>query len=80
MFGLSVAAGLVLFVAGGGALVGTRVIGTNHVAYVIGLFSYFGWALFVALFLGWLAAMAGASSARKILSRTVVGQEMRHAA
>lgn len=80
MFGLSVAAGLVLFVAGGGALVGTRVIGTYHVAYMIGLFSYFGWALFVALFLGWLAAMAGASSARKILSRTVVEQEMRHAA
>ncbi len=80
MFGLSMAAGLVLFIAGGGAFVGTRVVGTTHIGNVLGILSYSGWALFVALFLGWLAAMAGASSARKILSRTVVEHEIRHAA
>lgn len=80
MFGLSVAAGLILFLVGGSGFIGTRVVATTHGGYVLGVFSYFGWALFVALFLGWLAAMAGASSARKVIPRAVVEHEIRHAA
>jgi hypothetical protein len=80
MFGLSVAAGLVLFLIGGNGFIGTRVVAATQGAYVLGVFSYFGWALFVALFLGWLAAMAGASSARKVIPRAVVEHEIRHAA
>lgn len=63
MFGLSVVALLVLVSVGGSALSGgTGVNGTSHSPYILTVFADLGWAGFVALFLGWLAAMAGASS------------------
>lgn len=49
-------------------------------SYVIDMFSEFGWPLFVGLFLGWLAAIGGASTAhRKLAHPTPVQQQVRHA-
>jgi hypothetical protein len=63
MFGLSVAAVLVIASLGGSALSGgTGVNAGVHSAYVLAIASELGWMGFVALFLGWLAAMWGASS------------------
>ena len=69
MFGLSVTAIAVLMVAGGNAL-GTRLIELTHNHYLLGFFADFGWATFVALFLGWLAAIGGALSAGRELSHS----------
>lgn len=63
MFGLSVVATIVLVTLGGAALSGgAGVNGTAHSPYLLTVFANLGWAGFVALFLGWLAAMFGASS------------------
>jgi hypothetical protein len=82
MFGLTVAAGLVLYVLGG-SLAGA-VAGTMHGPYLLRMFSGAGWTGFIALFLGWLAAMGGASSGghSKAEPQTVVPvqqQQVRHA-
>lgn len=63
MFGLSVVAALILTVLGGNALSGgSGVAGNTHSPYILTAFAGIGWIGFVALFLGWLAAMGGASS------------------
>jgi hypothetical protein len=73
MFGLSVAAALIIIVLGGNTVGATQVsAGAVHSSYVLTLLSDLGWTLFVALFLGWLAAMAGASSAIKSLPQAAV--------
>lgn len=76
MFGLSVTSALLIVIMGN-AFGGTPVTLAGH-SYVIGLFSHLGWALFVGLFLGWLAAIGGASSAHKEFP-SVVQQQIRHA-
>lgn len=65
MFGLSVASVIVLVAIAGATVAGastTGVAATAHSGYVLGAFADIGWAGFIALFLGWLAAMFGASS------------------
>ncbi|HLH09215.1 MAG TPA: hypothetical protein VKW78_18400 [Terriglobales bacterium] len=63
MFGLSVVGALVLVSIGGSALSGgTGVNGGVHSSYILTVASGIGWAGFISLFLGWLAAMFGASS------------------
>jgi hypothetical protein len=63
MFGLAVVATLVVATLGGAALSGgTGVEGTVHNPYLLDVFSGLGWAGFLSLLLGWLAAMGGASS------------------
>jgi hypothetical protein len=63
MFGLSVAAALVIITIGGLALSGgTGIAGTAHNPYILQVFADLGWIGFVALLLGWLAAMGGAST------------------
>lgn len=79
MFGLSIAAALLLVVIGGNALGSTQVDGTTHSPWVLTIFSDLGWVLFVSLFLGWLAAMGGASTAHKEISHTAIHQQVRHA-
>lgn len=81
MFGLAVASSIVLVAIGGTALGILTVRGDVHSGYELGAFSYFGWITFVGLFIGWLAAMGGASSAHKELPRPrVVAQpQVRHA-
>lgn len=62
MFGLSVVALAVLISLGGSALSGgAGVNGSTHSPYILTVIADMGWAGFVALFLGWLAAMFGAS-------------------
>lgn len=68
MFGLSVTAALVILVLGGNAFGSTNLTGTGQ-GYIIGLFTDMGWPLFIALFLGWLAAMGGATTAHKEFPR-----------
>jgi len=63
MFGLSVVSVIILSAIGGAALSGgAGVNGTPHSGYILGAFADLGWAGFVSLFLGWLAAMGGAST------------------
>jgi hypothetical protein len=63
MFGLSVTAVLVLVSLGGSVLTGSAgANGSTHSPYVLTVIADLGWGGFVALFLGWLAAMWGASS------------------
>ena len=62
MFGLSVVAALILTVIGGNSLSGgTGAAGNAHSSYILTVFADIGWIGFAALFLGWLAAMGGAS-------------------
>jgi hypothetical protein len=63
MFGLSVVAALVITILGGTSLTsGTGVAGSAHNPYLLSVFSDLGWIGFFSLFLGWLAAMGGAST------------------
>ena len=76
MFGLSVAAVLLIVVVGGSAFSNTEVGGTAHNAYLLGTFADVGWGLFASLFLGWLAAMGGASTAHREFSHRAVEQHV----
>lgn len=81
MFGVAMSAAVVLVSIGGTALDILAVRGGVHSGYELGAFSYLGWTSFVGLLLGWLAAMAGASSAHKMLPRPrpAVQPQVRHA-
>lgn len=62
MFGLSVVAAIVLTTLAGAVLSGgSGVQGSAHNGYALGIFADLGWSGFVALLLGWLAAMGGGS-------------------
>lgn len=62
MFGLSVAAVLVIVVLAGNGVSGGGTEAAVHSPYLLNVTSGLGWAGFVSLFFGWLAAMGGASS------------------
>src|SRR5579864_5767594 len=78
-FGLAVTAALLIVVIGGISL-GSARLAENNTPFLIGLFSEVGWPLFVALFLGWLAAMGGAMSAHRQFPRPVARPQTSHAA
>lgn len=83
MFGLSVVAATILTILGGNTLSGgTGVAGTAHSSYILAVFADIGWIGFVALFLGWLAAMGGASLgvAHKVEHPATGAREIRPAA
>lgn len=63
MFGLAVTAVAIVVAIGGGAF-GVVAAGGTHSVFALGAFLY-GWPMFLALFLGWLAALGGASTAHK---------------
>lgn len=69
MFGLSVMATLVIVLLAGLALPGSTTASV-HSPYLLDVASGLGWAGFLSLFFGWLAAMGGASSA--VRTRTIV--------
>ena len=81
MFGLSLTAALLTVVIGGNTLGSTEAAASAHSSYIVGIFTYLGWTLFVALFLGWLAAIGGASTAHKQLPTAVLQhqRQVRHA-
>lgn len=65
MFGLSVVGLIVLVSLGGTAITqsnATTGAATTHSSYALTVISDLGWAGFVSLFLGWLAAVFGASA------------------
>jgi hypothetical protein len=74
MFGLSVAAALVIGVIGNSTQAGAADASTP---YLFAMFANWGWTLFASLFLGWLAAMGGASTAHREFSTTAVQQHAR---
>lgn len=83
VFGLSVGSFLVITVIGANSI--TSGAGTQvgmHSRFVIDSFASWGWTGFFALFLGWLAAMAGASTGtqRRVKPEQRVVQEIRPAA
>lgn len=89
MFGLSVAALLLVSVIGGMTLSGgTGVAESARNPYILSAFSGSAWIGFLSLFLGWLAAMGGAStgaSSRHVAAPAVskpsdVAQQIRPAA
>jgi hypothetical protein len=61
MFGLSVGAVVVITALAGG-LFGTSTAAATHSANALAITANVSWILFVSLFLGWLAAMGGAST------------------
>lgn len=66
MFGLSMVAALVFVVVGSiGMTSGTEIGASIRNPYFLSMISGFGWVGFLSLFLGWLAAMGGASSGSK---------------
>lgn len=81
MFGLSVAAFIAIAVVGGTAFAGNTQAATvnTHNPYLLGSFANIGWGLFVSLFLGWLAAMGGASTAHREISRRAPVEQHVHA-
>ena len=86
MFGLSVVGVLLLLTIGGGVINGgTGVNEGVHNGYALTVVSGLGWAGFLSLFFGWLAAMIGASSGvvhKEIATGDVreIDREMRPAA
>ena len=79
MFGLSIAAVLLIAVMGGTGIGNTQLSANTHNPYLLGVFADLGWVLFASLFLGWLAAMAGASTAHKQIPRRSVVEQQVHA-
>jgi hypothetical protein len=62
MFGLSVASALVVIVLAGNGVSAAGTEAAAHSPYLLSVASGMGWAGFLSLFFGWLAAMGGASS------------------
>jgi hypothetical protein len=80
MFGLSFVAVAILVMLGASSLSGgTGVAGNAHSSSVLTIFTDLGWIGFVALFLGWLAAMWGAASSVSRPAKSAV-REIRPAA
>ncbi|HLZ41505.1 MAG TPA: hypothetical protein VKQ11_11105 [Candidatus Sulfotelmatobacter sp.] len=80
MFGLSMAAALIIVVLGGLGFSGNAESAV-HSPYFLDVLSGLGWAGFLSLFLGWLAAMGGASVGARpkvVVEKNV--QPMRNAA
>jgi len=62
MFGLSVVAFVILAIFSGTALTGGASVPAGaHSSYILTVFADLGWIGFASLFLGWLAAMGGAT-------------------
>lgn len=80
MFGLSVTAVLIVATLAGAAVPTTGTDAGTHSAYVLSLVAGAGWVGFLSLFLGWLAAMGGASSASPHKREAASVQPIRHAA
>jgi len=71
MFGLSVISAIVLTSIAGAVLSGgTGLQGSVHSGYLLGMFADLGWSGFVALLLGWLAAMGGAAQGGTLADST----------
>lgn len=79
MFGLAVVGALIITSLGGAALSNGAAAADLH-GYAFDMASTIGWMGFVALFLGWLAAMWGASSGTFPRQQTATVHDIRTAA
>ncbi len=79
MFGLSVVSAFLIIALATARIGGTPVagVGATRGAYALTIFSGLGWAGFTAMFLGWLAAMAGAATGTRTLIATRVTETER---
>ncbi len=77
MFGLAVMTTLIIVVLSG---VASRNGTAAAAPFVVSVFAAVGWFGFGALFLGWLGAIGGASSVRRVASQAVPVQEIRSVA
>lgn len=81
MFGLSVTSVIVFTLLAGAAATSVAAAGTVHSSsYLLTLFAGIGWPGFIALFLGWLAAMGGAATGTGRGAVQIPVQEARRAA
>lgn len=81
MFGLSVVAVLLLLALGAGVMAsGAPTATATHSSYVFNTFVSISWMGFIALILGWLAAMGGASTGMKRRAAEIRAHQMPHAA
>lgn len=66
MFGLSVTGVILLVIlASAGMTTGTTAATSSHSPYILGAVADIGWGGFVALLLGWIGAMLGASQGQR---------------
>ncbi len=77
MFGLSVAGAIILMISGSSLLAGFSEPGTMTRGVMPSLFPQDAWIAFGTLFLGWLGAMFGASSAAAPKSEVAANANMR---
>jgi len=77
MFGLAMVAALFVLVTSANWMGASRTLGETHLLLLTpaSLVANFGWAIFVALLLGWVAAMGGASTAHKELAHPAAMQQ-----
>jgi len=80
MFGLSIAGLMLLFTVGGSVLNGGTAASVNASPYAFTVFADLGWIGFVALFLGWIAAMIGSSQGAVVRLERTTPREIRPAA
>lgn len=80
MFGLSVVGVLIITSLGGAAMESGAAAAADLHGYAFNMASTIGWMGFVALFLGWLAAMWGASSGTFPRQQTATVHDIRTAA
>lgn len=75
MFGLSVTGVILLLILASAGMSSGTTTASSHSPYILGAIADIGWAGFVALFLGWIGAMAGASHGQR--QRTGTGSSER---
>lgn len=81
MFGLAVVAAFILTMAGGSALTAAaQNTGAPSMPYALNIAKDLGWPGFIALLLGWLAAIWGASSAIVVVRPQAEVRDIRPAA
>jgi hypothetical protein len=81
MFGLSVSAALLIAVLSVGSVstAGASGAEVSRSPYLLDMFADLGWIGFVSLFLGWLAAMGGASAGVMRRAPSTAQQQVTHA-
>ena len=80
MFGLSTIGVLLLIALGGDRILMSNGAASAHNPYLLSVLAGLGWAGFLSLFVGWLAAMGGASTGAQRRQTETVVQPIRNAA
>jgi hypothetical protein len=65
MFGLSVTGVILLLILASAGMTAETTAASPHSPYILGAIADLGWGAFIALFLGWIGAMLGASQGQR---------------